>query len=193
MFQSHQKQDYYWYWDEISDKAAFASILMDMDYDTTYITSIIKKLSDQDYLSYYISTQSKNVAFSTFIKYIEKYKHAKTSKVQIVLNGVPQEIVLSSGNNFTKSFPLSAVKKDNLVSLSVKNDSQTPVFVNARLNAYPEDVKKVKKYENGMTLTRTISEVVDTKKLAECSEYYYGKNDDCKNAFQVVSGDILKK
>lgn len=194
MLQSNQKQDYYWYWDEISDKAAFASILMDMDYDAAYITSIIKELSDQDYLSYYISTQSKNTAFSTFIKYVEKYKYAKTSKVQFILNGVPQEVVLSSGNNFTKSFPLSSVKKDNLISLSVKSDSQTPVFVNARLNAYPEDVVKVKRYENGMTLTRTISEVVDTKKLAECSQYYYGQNDDdCKNAFQTVSGNILKK
>jgi hypothetical protein len=167
---------------------------MDMDYDAVYITSIIKELSDQDYLSYYIGTQSKNSAFSTFIKYVEKYKYAKTSKVQIMLNGVPQEVVLSSVNNFTKSFPLSSVKKDNLISLSVKSDSQTPVFVNARLNAYPEDVVKVKKYENGMTLTRTISEVVDTKKLAECSQYYYGQNDDdCKNAFQTLSGNILKK
>jgi hypothetical protein len=55
--------EYYWYWDETSDKAQFASLLMDMNYDITYITSLIKELADKDYASYYISTQSKNATF----------------------------------------------------------------------------------------------------------------------------------
>jgi hypothetical protein len=76
----------------------------------------------------------------------------------------------------------------------VKNDTKTPIFVSVRLNAYPADIKKVKKYENGITLSRTIQEVVDTKKLAECSGYYYyEKNKDCEKAFKTIDGNVFKK
>ena len=76
----------------------------------------------------------------------------------------------------------------------MKNDSKTPIFVKVSLDSYPLDVEKVKKSEKGIILSRTIEEVVDTKKLAECSDYYYyNDNKDCNKAFAPVSGKILKK
>jgi hypothetical protein len=194
-FQTPEDNQYYWYWDTTSDKALFASILMSLNADPVTITGLIKELSDKDYLSYYISTQSKNAVFGTFIKYIEKYGKNTNTPVQITLNNISQKVTLTGdGNIFAKNVALSTVVKDGKVTLSVKNTTKTPVFVNVRMNAYPLDIKKVEKYENGIQLSRTIQEVVDTKKLAECSDYYYySKNKDCESAFKTVDGVLFKK
>lgn len=95
---STTKNDNYWenwYWNQDSDKAIFASFLMDANYDEIYVTKIIKELSSKDYVTYYMSTQSKNAAFGAFIKYIEKYGKNRTSNVQITLGDAIQDVTLS--------------------------------------------------------------------------------------------------
>jgi hypothetical protein len=48
-------------------------MLMDYNYNKTYIEQLIVDLYDYDWSSYYYSTQTKNNAFMAFAKYLEKY------------------------------------------------------------------------------------------------------------------------
>jgi len=63
-----------WYWDNNSDRAIFASMLIDYSYEKykSYINDLISDLYSFDWDSYYYSTQTKNNAFIAFYKYLEK-------------------------------------------------------------------------------------------------------------------------
>ena len=186
--------DYYWYWDRTSDMATFVSILMKMDYDQTYITTLVKQLGDIDYENYYLSTESKNAAFWAFIDYMEKYGNDKNVTVSLTMGDTKKDVTITgNAGRFLEKNTLADVAQDGSIKLMIVNDTKVPVFVNVRLSAYPADVLKVKKYEHNMTLTRTIQEVVDTKVLAQCSDYYYSDQKNCDKAFQTVDWQTFKK
>jgi hypothetical protein len=68
------KKESNYYRDNLSDKAIFASLLLDFDdsNDNAYIEELINDLYDYDWSSYWHSTQSKNNAFMAFQKYLSK-------------------------------------------------------------------------------------------------------------------------
>ena len=101
-----------WYWDTSSDKAIFASLLMDFDYDDASVYEVIKNLYSFDYGSYYYSTQSKNNAFIAFVKYLEKYGKNNVSDIKIILNGKTKNMTVTGDlKSYTSTLPL----KDALV------------------------------------------------------------------------------
>lgn len=186
-----------WYWNYDSDLALFTSLLIDLGSPESSIYEYIRTLSEKNYLDYFISTQVKSAVFSSFLKYLQTFWSKKITPIEISLNGKKTQILVSSNaGHYISTQPLSDVlSAEDTVPLVVSNLTKDPVYVTVSIKSFPSDLKKIQKYENGMTITRTISEVIDSKKLSECSNYYYSDESDwkCRWAFKEIDGLQFKK
>ncbi|MDD3794035.1 MAG: alpha-2-macroglobulin family protein [Candidatus Gracilibacteria bacterium] len=187
-----------WYWDTTSDKAIFASLLLDLKDSTydSYIESLIADLYLYDWSSYYYSTQSKNNAFIAFYKYLEKNKlNSKTNFSFRLGNFSDNKKYNLGGDNLAMlklNYNLANVSSGDNLNLSVGNNSENKIFVDFVLKEYPLDVTKIEPYTNGMTVKREIYKVKDENLLLKCSNtyYYYEKNKvNCDSVFEKVNGN----
>lgn len=154
------------YRNNISDKAIFASMLIDADYDRDYIDSLVSSLYDNDWSSYYYSTQSKNNAFELFAKYIKKYFKNDIAKFDFELKKYKSDIITLWWKNdsfYKKSFNLSelAWEDDKFLELTTKNITWDKIFINFNLSIFPKDKLKVKAYSNEIKVKKDIYEVID--------------------------------
>lgn len=182
-----------WYWDRHSDKALFATLLIAYDYDRIYITELIKELAENDFEGYFMSTQSKNLAFIAFIEFMKKYNNDIKAKTAITINGKTMNIDLKATTMYRETYPLKNIEKENQVSVALNNKTETPVFVSIRLNSYPAVIEKIKPASTGIQISRTLYEVLDSWKLSECSTNWYGDKKDCDKIFKEVNPEVLKK
>lgn len=192
-----KNDDYWYYWDNLSDKAILASMLMDYDYDRFYIDYLIKDLYSNDWSSYYYSTQSKNNSFMAFAKYIEKYSSFNQNTWEFILSWKTQKFSIWWNNNniFKKIYELSDVLEWDSINLDVSNFSWWNLYVDFTLSAYPKDKTKIKPYENKISVKREIFKVLDEDKLSDCSSnYYYSENKtDCELVFKKQNSNLFEK
>lgn len=187
-----------WYWDTTSDKAIFASMLLDLkdsNYDS-YIEDLIADLYLYDWSSYYYSTQSKNNAFIAFYKYLEKNKSNSKANFSFRLWNFSDNKKYNLGwdnlNMIKLNYNLNNVSSWDNLSLSVWNNSENKIFVDFVLKEYPLDVTKIEPYSNGMTVRRDIYKVKDENLLLKCANtyYYYEENKvNCDLVFEKVNGN----
>ncbi|MDD2871769.1 MAG: alpha-2-macroglobulin family protein, partial [Candidatus Gracilibacteria bacterium] len=191
--------EYNWYWDDISDKAIFASLLMDYNYDRNYIDGLVGGLYEYDWSSYYYSTQSKNNAFMSFAKYIEKYLEANNSKFAYSIGKLTKskeiEIGKTKPNIYKQTYNLSDILANKTdFGFNISNNSGDRVFVDVTMNIMPADKTKVKAYSNGITVKRDIYEVIDEDDITPKCDW---KNDKyvCTEpkGFKLVDGKEFKK
>ncbi len=191
------------YYDALDDTAIFTQMLIDYNYDNSYVFGLILKLYRTDWSSYYYSTKTKNDAFFAFAKYIEIYGKQNNTEFLVSLNGKSQTVHLGGGKNkYTTTVPLSSVLENGRVSLQVKNISGSALFMQASIQGYPQDVLKVPAYSNGVSISREIYEVLDSSLLDTCerqSKRYDARYSDetqlsdCKWVYKKYSGENFKK
>lgn len=200
----NNSETYYRYWDDNSDKAIFASMLMDYDYNLDYINNLVFDLYDNDWSSYYYSTQAKNNAFITFYKYLEKYQTNNKSVFWFMIwSELNREAIFTvwwwKSNIYRKKYNLKDLLNDNKkLWFKIANLEWSDLFVDIVLKHYPQDKLKVKPFSNKMTVSREIFEVLNETKLTECWEnYYYDENyntrKDCENIFSKVTNNVFEK
>jgi len=187
-----------WYWDTTSDKAIFASLLLDLkdsSYDS-YIEQLIEDLYSYDWTSYYYSTQSKNNAFIAFYKYLEKNKSQSKANFSFKLwnfsDNKKYNLWWDNLNMIKLNYNLANVSSWDNLQFSVWNNSESKIFVDFILKEYPLDVTKIEPVSNGMTVNREIYKVKDENLLLKCSNtyYYYEENKvNCDGVFEKVNGN----
>ena len=184
-----------WYWNSLSDKAIFTSMLIDYNYDEWYIWALIKDLYNTDWSSYYYSTQTKNNSFSAFVKYIEKYWKDNNNDISISLNWKSKDFkILWVKNSYKSIVDLSEVLNGSDVNLEIENKTNPSIFVSAILKSYPQDKLKVKPYSNWVSIKREIYEVVDDTKLNNrCT--WISWNYECNNSdwLKLHTSDVFEK
>ena len=190
--------DYYSrYWNTLWDKAIFASLLIDFDYSRDYIDRIIDDLYDYDWSSYYYSTQSKNNAFISFAKYIEKYSKENNTKFWFSVWKYVQKSLLevwwTFENFYKQTFVLSDILRDeNEISLRASNITWSKVYVNYVLKVFPKDKVKIKSYENWISVKREIYEVVDENDIQEKCGWQNSESDSLKEEYKCTQPEWLK-
>lgn len=187
---SDNKED--WYWDNLSDKAIFASLLLDLEAeaDFAYIEELIENLYSYDWSSYYYSTQSKNNAFMAFNKYLEKVWVNNTSSFSFKLWNLNDKKVYDLWGEFSNllklEYSLESVQLWEWLWLVIQNISDNKIYVDYIIKQYPEDKTKVEAYSNGMQVTREYYKVLDENLLDKCGDdYWYEENKiECAKAFE---------
>ncbi len=170
--QVNKTDEYNWYWDDMSDKSTFASMLMDYNYSREYIDALIWQLYDYDWSSYYYSTQSKNNAFMAFAKYVSKYGKESNAKFSYTLwkysSEKELEVWKTKSNVYKQSFKLSdlLVNKTDL-SFKLTNNWWDRLYTDVTIDVFPEDKTKISAYSNWMTVKREIYEVIDENDIAD--------------------------
>lgn len=198
--------NYYYYWNSNSDKAIFASMLMDYDYDFSYIDYLISDLYWKDWSSYYYSTQEKNNSFMAFIKFMKKYSSSKNNNfwysIWTQLNRWHVFTLWKINNNFyNKEFNLSDVAYDWKIDFTVANLSWDRIYMDINLEHYPKDIEKVEPYSNKMKIQRNIFEVIDESSMEKCEQLknsYYDTEKKkassyCLNAYKKHKWNIFDK
>ncbi|MDD3646175.1 MAG: MG2 domain-containing protein [Candidatus Gracilibacteria bacterium] len=204
-----KEEEGYYYWNRIADKAIFASLLMDYNYDKKYIDEIIVELYDRDWVSYYYSTQEKNNAFMAFAKYLDKYGSNNKNNFGFMLGNIRNKdqyfyIGQTRPNILKKEYSLRDVimNDDKTIFLRVANTSGKDMYASLVLKHYPKDIEAVKAYSNGVQVVKQIYEVVDNKKMDECEEaknsyYNIGKDvsnlTECKGVYKLKQDNIFTK
>ncbi len=173
-----KEENEYRYWDSLSDKAIFTSMLIDYSYDVKYIDELIDDLYSIDWEGYYYSTQSKNNAFIAFAKYIEIYWKNKNStfgfSIWMELNrGETFSLWDGNPNMFKMNYKLRDIVYKDKIELWVANLHWTDMFVSLVLKTYPKDKLQVGDSSNGISVKREIYEVMDNGdiKLFEWDEF----------------------
>ncbi len=193
------EKDYNWYWDDISDKSIFASMLIDYNYSRNYIDELVWDLYDNDWSSYYYSTQSKNNAFMLFVKYIEKYSKENNSKFNYSIwkyNSVKElEIWKNKSNILKQTFNLSdIIQNKNEISFKLNNILWDRIYVDVTMEVFPEDKTKIKPYSNLINIKREVYEVIDENDITQKCDW---KNDKyiCIEPkwFKLVDWNVYKR
>ncbi|MDD2907509.1 MAG: alpha-2-macroglobulin family protein [Candidatus Gracilibacteria bacterium] len=191
-----------WYWDKLSDKAIFASLLLDLNDETynSYIETLIADLYTYDWSSYYYSTQSKNNAFIAFYKYLEKNKLNNKAKFSFKLGNFSDNKKYDLGGDnlslIKLEYNLKNISEGDLLNLSVGNNSESKIYVDFILKEYPIDKLKIPASSNGMSIKREIFEVKNESLLDKCSnEYYYYEEHkiDCDSVLVKVTTNVFDK
>ena len=191
-----------WYWDTTSDKAIFLSLLLDFN-DSSYdniIEDLVWDLYKYDWSSYYYSTQSKNNAFISFYKYLEKNKSNNKTNFSFKLWNFSDNKVYSlwwDNLNFIKlNYSLNNVVMWDILNLSVINSWENKIYVDYIIKEYPIDKEKIETYSNWIQVKREIYEVKNESLLSKCSNeyYYYDENKiNCDSVFIKVNEPIYTK
>ncbi|MDD3144972.1 MAG: MG2 domain-containing protein [Candidatus Gracilibacteria bacterium] len=191
-----------WYWDKLSDRAIFASLLLDLNDESynDYIEKLIDDLYDYDWSSYYYSTQSKNNAFIAFYKYLEKNKIDNKAKFSFKLGNFSDNKKYELGGDnlslIKLEYNLKNISVGDLLNLSVGNNSESKIYVDFIIKEYPIDKLKITPTSNGMSIKREIFEVKDQSLLDKCSNqyYYYEENKvNCDSVFTKVIDNNFDK
>ncbi|MDP2090984.1 MAG: alpha-2-macroglobulin family protein [Candidatus Gracilibacteria bacterium] len=196
--QVDKTDEYNWYWDDMSDKSIFTSLLMDYNYSREYIDTLIGQLYDYDWSSYYYSTQSKNNAFMAFAKYVAKYGKESNSKFSYTLGKYVSNKNLEVGkiksNVYKQTFKLSDVlvnKTDLLFKLT--NYGGDRLYTDITIEVFPEDKTKIRTYSNGLTVKREIYEVIDENDIADKCDWVNDQYVCVKpKGFKLVDGNEYK-
>lgn len=136
------------------------------------------------------------MAFITFLEFMKKYGDETTANVVVTQgDGAPVSVDLRGSNVMRSVMPLSAIEKNGTVAVTAENTTTTPVFVSLRIQSYPADITKIEPYSHGVTIERTMYEIIDTKKFAECSSYswYMDERKDCEKAFRKITPNKVQK
>jgi uncharacterized protein YfaS (alpha-2-macroglobulin family) len=195
-FMTSNTYDYSWYWDIHADKALFTSLLMAYDGDRETVMRFVQELSTLDLDGYFMSTQSKNRVFMTFLEFMKKYRDTKPTTVELRLGTTVKKITLDNTTLYRTTLPLASVQKDGTIIATVSNPDAARIFVSTRLESYPAGITRIQPYSHGIQLTRTLYEVIDTAKLAQCSTIWSEeekKTQHCDSAFKKVTGTELKR
>lgn len=188
-----------WYWDNISDKAIFASLLIENNdkNDDAYIEELITDLYAKDWDSYYYSTQSKNNAFMAFHSYLVKTwvdNHSAFSfKLWSYNDNKTYRLWAGEPNLLKFEFSLASVKLADKLVLSVNNMSENNLYVDYVIKQYPEDKLKVEPYSNWMQVKKEVFEVLDESLLSKCSDdYWYDQNKvECSKVLWKAKTDYI--
>lgn len=191
------------YWDNNSDRAIFASILIDYSFEKykSDINDLVFDLYSLDWDSYYYSTQTKNNAFIAFYKYLEKTNLNNVSYYSYDLWNI-------SNNNLNtlwwikKSLVLDKyilkdviTEENNILNFDLKNKWSTDIFYDLIVRQYPKNKEEVKEYSSWMKIKREIFEITNMSLFNKCSNAYDYElqNLNCNRAFSLVKNNIFKK
>ncbi len=174
-------EEYNRYWNDMTDKAIFASMLIDYNYSKNYTDELIWQLYEYDWMSYYYSTQAKNNAFMAFAKYIEKNSVDSSSKFMYSLWSylTKNDILVwkTNLNVYKNTFDLKDVMwNNNELLFSLANIEWNRLYVDVTLEAFPLDKTKVKTYSNWITIKRQFYEVIDEDDIEKICRWTYPKN-----------------
>ena len=192
-------EEYNWYWDDISDKATFVSLLMDYNYSRTYIDWIIWTLYEHDWSSYYYSTQSKNNAFMAFAKYVEKYSKSNNSKFSFIAwkyKSVKEiEVWNTKPNMYKQTFNLSDILENkNDLAFKLANISWDRLYTDVTMNVFPLDKTKIQSYSNWISVKREIYEVIDENDITQKCDWVNEKYVCIEpKGFKLADGITFKK
>lgn len=189
------------YWNTLSDKAIFASLLLETKYSQDYIETIIWDLYNHDWSSYYYSTQSKNNAFMAFSKYLNKTWSDNLWKFWFKIWNFTENKLYNlwwKNKNFKKNeYILSDILEWENLNFKWINKWDSKVFVDFIVKQYPLDKTKIDSYSNGMHITREIYKVNNENLLDKCSynSYWYRKNVkvDCNNVLTKITKNTFEK
>lgn len=202
-------EEWYYYWNRIADKAIFASLLMDYNYDKEYIDEIIVELYDRDWSSYYYSTQEKNNAFMAFAKYLDMHWTRNKNNFWFMLGNIRNKdtffyIWQTRPSILKKEYSLRDVilNNDKTIFLRVANTSGKDMYASLILKHYPKDIEEVKAYSAWVQVTKQVYEVVDNQKMDQCEKAknnYYNKGKDinslveCEWVYKLKQDNIYSK
>lgn len=138
-----------WYWNQTSDKALFAQLLLLTDSDPDQLRSLVKELYELDLTSYYHSTQAKIQSFILFADYIQSGKAGKASGQTVVTYEFGKKtgsVRLTERSPFKKLiFPLSEVTSSQSTSLefSIKGETDQRIYSDLLVFQIPTDPNSV--------------------------------------------------
>ncbi|MDQ7010077.1 MAG: hypothetical protein Q9M94_07340 [Candidatus Gracilibacteria bacterium] len=160
------------YWSKKSDKAIFATILIDYGYDEKVIIKYIKELYGIDWSNYYYSTTAKNNTYIAFSKYMEKYGNNSSSNFAFSIGYIQNRdkrfwLGGKKENIITREFNLYDIiqYKEDFIELTTFILSGEKFFTNLALNIVPEDKLKIKETSNGMNISREFYELNSGKEI----------------------------
>ena len=197
-----------YYYNSLDNKAIFASLLLDLDYDNSYTEKLITDLYSKNWTSYYHSTKTKNSAFLAFSKYVQKHSINKQTRYWFslwnVLNREDRFFIWWNKKSIKRfEYKLSDLlwKNEDTLSFRVANLSKWNLYADVIIKQYPKDILKVKSYSNKVKVKREIYEVLDETNLSKCTNYWnsyywnYSEKDKniCNNTLKLVTNNTYKK
>jgi len=200
-----KKSIYWWnnsyrYWNTNSDKAIFASLLLDLwnEKYALYLDQLINDLYSNDWSSYYYSTQTKNNAFMAFYKYLEKTWYDNVWKFSFKIWNMSNNKIYTiwwDNKNIEKlEYTLSNISSWDKLDFIWFNKSESKIYVDFVIKEYPLDKQKILEYSSDMKITREIYEVKDENALEKCSTWFYSKDSiNCTNVLIKNTDNIFKK
>lgn len=184
-----------WYYNSTSDTATFVQILIAFGgYDNTVVW-YIQELSQKDWESYWYSTRAKNEAFLAFSDYIDRYGPEKKSKILLIQDGRETPIELDGLTLWQVSESYKDIfSKNNSSQLELKHISGDPVVFTSNMKSYAADPYALDIYENKLSLSRKIYEVVDANNITEKCRWNNGNRScDIPAGLKLVEGNEFKK
>ena len=201
-----QKENNY-YSNIINEKAIFAKLLIEWNYDNTYSEELISDLHSKNWSNYYFSTKTKANVFLSFANYLEKNSINKVNKFGFsiwtnlnkwkIFNVWSKKVITKFEYNLSDLL----IKWENEFDFKVANLSKWNLYASIILKQYPKDILKIKPYSNKVNISRNIYEVLDENMLDKCNNYWnynyrsYSKEFkfSCDNALKQVMNNTYKK
>ena len=204
----NNNEKYSYYSNSINEKALFARLLLDWNYNKNYAEKLIWELYEKDFSSYYYSTKTKANSFLAFAKYLEKNSINKINRFwfSIWIEFNRWKVLNVWWKNILKKFEYNLwdllLKWENKIDFKWVNLSKGNLYATVILKQFPKDILKVKPYSNKVNISRKIYEVLDEVSLDKCNNYwnywYYDWEDknikkECDNALREVRDNTFKK
>ncbi len=165
-----EKTGEYWYWDEWSDRAIYARLLIERGEIDRATTILDAQLRSTDLSSYYVSTQEKIQLFYSLYKHVS-LKESKSNPISIALRweAVIADLSLSKDRQSQKvEMPRWKVWE----TMTVNRSGSSPLFYELIEYNVPDDILSVpSRSQWWMGVVREFERVDETRWISSDGEY----------------------